>query len=139
MKNVDVLIIVDTLGAVSSGNLSGNVYLIDTNKYLGSWNEGQCELHSKCYDGQILKWRVVSVTPENDVNLVQFTGGMIDNKVCLPLKQGIEGDVFWEGRVEAQAMGGTGTFQYSCVLSIDGKSMTFDPFLEVIPLTQSLQ
>lgn len=130
MKTLDVLIIVDALGAVSSGDLSGNVYLVDTNKYLGSWNEGQCELHSKCYDGQIIKWRVESISPDEDVNIVKFTGAMIDQKVCTPAKEGIEGDVYWEGRV--QARGVTGSYQYSCVLSIDGKQMTFDPFLEVI-------
>lgn len=130
MKTLDVLIIVDALGAVSSGDLSGNVYLVDTNKYLGSWNEGQCELHSKCYDGQIIKWRVESISPDEDVNIARFTGEMITQNVCTPSQQGIEGDIFWEGRV--QARGVLKSYQYSCILSIDGKQMTFDPFLEVI-------
>ncbi|RQO32563.1 hypothetical protein DBR32_02915 [Taibaiella sp. KBW10] len=130
MKTIDVLIIVDALGAVASGDLSGNVYLVDTNKYLGSWNEGQCELHTKCYDGQIIKWRVESISPDEDVNIVKFVGVMIDQKVCIPSQQGIQGDIYWEGRV--QARGVTGPYQYACVLSIDGKQMTFDPFLEVI-------
>lgn len=130
MKTLDVLIIVDALGAVASGDLSGNVYLVDTNKYLGSWNEGQCELHSKCFDGQIIKWRVESISPDEDVNIVKFTGEMIDQNICKPSQQGIEGDIFWEGRV--QARGVLKSYQYACVLSIDGKQLTFDPFLELI-------
>lgn len=129
MKSIDILVVVDTLGATASGNLQSNVYLIDTNKYLGSWNEGQCELHTICYDNQIIKWRVTPVSPENDVDIVGFTGQMIDQKICVPQKQGITQDIYWEGIVETR--GDVGRYQYSMVLTIDGKRMTFDPFLEV--------
>lgn len=127
MKQVDVLIVVDALGAVSSDRLQDNVYLIDTNKYMGSWDEGQCELSTACQDGQIIKWRVASVNPGNDVSIVQFTGDIINKGICDPKQQGISEDVFWEGIVEAREQ--PGSYQYSVVLDIDGKSMTFDPFL----------
>jgi len=133
MNNLDVLIIVDALGASTSGNLQSNVYLVDSAKYLGSWNEGQCELHSKCYDGQIVKWKVVAIDSDSDVEIAQFTGQIIDQKICIPQQEGISGDTFWEGRVETQ--GANGSYQYSCVLTIDGKAMTFDPFLEVVTPT----
>lgn len=129
MKNIDILVVVDTLGATASGSLQNNVYLVDTNKYLGSWNEGQCELNTLCYDNQIIKWRVTPVSPDDDVEIVQFTGQMVDSKVCLPQKQGLAQDIFWEGAVETR--GDVGNYQYSIVLTIDGKSMTFDPFLVV--------
>lgn len=129
MKSLDVLIVVDALGATSSGSLSNNVYLIDTNKYLGSWAEGQCELHSVCSNGEYIKWRVVPVSPDNDVEIVRFTGTMVSTKVCIPQKEGMGTDIFWEGEVQTQ--GATGSYQYSVVLSIDGHEMTFDPFLEV--------
>jgi len=129
MKNIDVLIVVDALGAVSSGSLQSNVYLIDTNKYLGSWNEGQCELHTVCADGQIVNWRVAAVSKDNDVDIAGFVGQIINEKVCVPVRQGLAGEYFWEGRVETQ--GNVGSYQYSVNLSIDGKTMTFDPFLDV--------
>lgn len=129
MKNVDVLIVVDTLGAMASSDLQSNVYLVDTNKYFGSGSEGQAELKTACQDGQIIRWRVSPVSPENDVNITGFTGQMVTEKVCTPTKQGITGEFFWEGRVESQ--GATGNYQYSATLSIDGKAMTFDPFLVV--------
>lgn len=129
MNNLDVLIIVDALGASTSGNLQSNVYLVDSDKYLGSWNEGQCEIHSKCCDGQIVKWKVVAIDSDSDVEITEFTGQIIDQKICNPVQQGISGDTFWEGRVETQ--GAIGSYQYSCVITIDGKPMTFDPFIEV--------
>lgn len=129
MKEIDVLIVVDTLGALASNNLTANVYLIDTNKYIGSGNEGQAELKTACADGQIIKWRVQAVSPSNDVNIVSFAGQMINQNICKPVKQGLTGDIFWEGRVESQ--GASATYQYNATLSIDGRAMTFDPYLVV--------
>lgn len=129
MKNVDVLIVVDTLGALSSGDLGANVYLIDTNKYVGSGNEGQKELRTACKDGQIIKWRVSPVSPDNNAEINEFKGQIITENICNPVKQGIEGDVYWEGRVETH--GKSATYQYTVQLTIDGRAMNFDPFLVV--------
>lgn len=129
MKKIEILIIVDGAGALASGNLTNNVYLVDTNKYFGSWNEGQCELETACQDQQNIAWSVTPISQDNDVSITNFTGQMITSKICLPEQVGTESDPSWEGRIETQ--GATGTYQYSVVLDIDGKSMTFDPFLVV--------
>lgn len=129
MATIDVLIVVDTAGALASRDLQSNVYLIDTNKHDGSGNEGQAELYTACKDGDFIIWRVVSVAPSGDVSISQFTGQMINDKTCVPRKTGIGSDVYWEGQVEAQ--GFTGNKQYSVVLTIEGIQMTFDPFLKI--------
>jgi hypothetical protein len=129
MKQIDVLIIVDTLGAVTSGNLGQNTYMVDTNKHFGSGNEGQDELKTACENGQIINWRITSVSPSNDIEITGFTGQMVKSRICLPEKQGIGEDVYWAAEVQTQ--GQTGTWQYSVNVTINGKSMTFDPFLIV--------
>lgn len=128
MKDIEVLIVVDALAALAEG-LPQNVYLVDTNKYMGSGNLGQEELKTACKDGQNIKWRVEPISPDNEANITGFTGQMVQDKVCNPQQQGMDGDTYWEGRVETQ--GSTGNYQYSVVLSIDGKQLTFDPFLVV--------
>lgn len=128
-KTVDVLIVVDTAGALASRDLGANVYLIDTNKHDGSGNEGQAELYTACDDGDTIVWRVVSVAPSGDVSISNFTGQMITNNVCVPRKQGFTGEYYWAGRVESQ--GRTEQEQYSVVLNVEGVSMTFDPFLKI--------
>lgn len=130
MKVINVLIIVDVEGALASGNLGDNVYLVDTNKYFGSGSEGQQELVTSCTDGQVIVWSVVSIDPGDDAEIVGFTGQMVDQKICNPAQSTLPtGDVIWSGRVESQ--GATGQYQYSCQLSFDGKQMTFDPFLNI--------
>ena len=129
MNVVDVLIVVDVVGALASGNLTQNVYLVDTNKYVGSGSEGQAELKTSIKDGQVLRWSVVPVSPSTDVEIVGFVGQMVNDKVCVPKKvETVEG-AFWEGRVESR--GEAKTEQYSAKLSMDGKEMEFDPFLEI--------
>ena len=128
MKVIDVLIVVDVVGALAQG-LQTNVYLVDTNKYVGSGSEGQVELKTACKDGQTICWRVTAISPSNDVEIVGFTGQMINEKVCVPTKEGTGNDVYWQGIVEARGV--TGSQQYSVVVTCDSKQMTFDPYLEV--------
>ena len=126
LAQVDVLIVVDVEGALA-GTLQDNVYLIDTNKYVGSGNEGQAELRTKCSEGQTIVWHVTPVSPASNVTITQFTGQMIDDKICVPKQYDSPDGPYWSGLVESQ--GTTGQQQYSVVLTMDGKAMTFDPFL----------
>jgi hypothetical protein len=129
MKEIDILIVVDAMGALSSNDLGSNVYLIDTNKYFGSGGEGQEELQTACKNGQVINWRVSSISPSNDVEITGFTGQIIDQKICQPVQQGINQDIYWVGEVQTQ--GSTGNYQYSVTLTLDGRQMQFDPFLKV--------
>lgn len=131
MANVNVLVVIDVLGAVTSGNLQNNVYLIDSRKYMGSWQEGQCELQTVCIDSEIINWRVASVDPGTDVKITGFTGQMVNDKVCVPTQQGLPGDKYWAGRVQAQ--GFIGFKQYSIVVKMESKTMTFDPYINIKP------
>jgi hypothetical protein len=129
MSSVSVLIVVDAFNALATGNLQENVYLVDTNKYFGSGNEGQAELQTACADGQIINWRITPVAPDTNAVLTGFTGQIITESICNPVQQGLVGDEYWSSRVETQ--GKTGTYQYSAKVTIDGREMTFDPFLVV--------
>lgn len=126
---VSVLIVVDVEGALASGNLTENVYLIDTNKYVGSGNEGQAELKTACKDGQVLAWNVAPVAPTTQVEITKFTGEMVNDNICVPKSVTTPEGTYWTGRVEAQ--GKASTQQYSVNLTMDGKEMGFDPFLVI--------
>lgn len=129
MNEIDVLIVVDAENALASTDLSSNVYLIDTNKYMGSGNEGQEELKTVCQNGQVINWHVTGVSLSSDVSILAFIGQMVNDKICIPVAVNSINGTYWQGRVEAQ--GTTGSQQYSVVLELDGRSMTFDPFIEI--------
>jgi hypothetical protein len=129
MNTVCVLIVVDVEGALASGNLTENVYLIDTNKYVGSGSEGQAELKTACKDGQVIAWNVAPVAPTTQVEIVKFTGEMVNDKICQPEPVKTPEGTYWTGRVEARGV--ASTQQYSVNLTMDGKEMGFDPFLVI--------
>lgn len=126
MAIIDVLIVVDCLGAAAGNNLVDNVYLADSLKFLGSWNEGQCDLHTLTETGQMIKWRVVPVSPDSTVAITGFGGQMVDQRICKPVQTGIDEGV-WEGRIQADP----GRYTYNVNLSVDGKRMSFSPYIEV--------
>ena len=84
MGTVNVLVVVDALGASSGGSLQNNVYMIDSRKYMGSCSEGQCELTTVCNDSDIIQWTIAPVDSGTDVRITGFTGDMVTSKVCTP-------------------------------------------------------
>ena len=125
-----LLIVVDALGATTSGNLSTKVYLIDTNKHNGSGNEGQDELYTACKStnqgGDTIVWAIAPVDPSSDVSIAGFTGTMITSKALLP---SAFPNGSWSGMLAPNLP--AGNIQYSVTVNIDGKPYNFDPFLQV--------
>lgn len=130
MRNIDVAVIIDVEGALSSGSLQGNVYLVDTNKYLGSWQQGQSDLHTICQDGQIVTWWASPINPGNDSSIIEFSGQMLSSKVCDPKRTALAGESAWAGQV--QSRGSVGSYPYTISVSLGGKAMTFSALLKVV-------
>lgn len=129
MKKVGILVVVDADAALASGSLVSNAYMIDTNHWIGSWNEGTSDLHTICQDQQLLSWQVISVSPDNSVEIVGFNGVMFDNKICMPTKQGIGSDIYWEGRVQSRGAGGR--YDYGIQVVVDNKAFVVSAYLDV--------
>ena len=130
LNRIDVLIVVDTEGALSSGALEGNVYLVDTNKYLGSWQEGQSQLHTVCQDGQLLAWSAASVDPGDDVSIAGFSGQMVSSKICVPQANPIAGNGVWNGQIKTQGI--FASYSYTVTIALGSKQLTFDAFVKVV-------
>ena len=126
MKKIEILIVVDSAGALSSNNLISNVYMVDSNQWLGSWNEGSCQLHTVAEDGQFIVWNCVAISPDDEVCITGFSGDMVTQAVCKPQTTG---ESEWEGNI--QTRGDAGRFPYTISLSINGKNMNFSPYMEV--------
>lgn len=128
MAVVSVLIVVDVEGAMANG-LGNNVYLVDTNKYVGSGSEGQAELQTACSNNDTINWTIAPVAPGTNVQITGFTGQMVNDGICRPQQVNAPGDVYWSGIVQSQ--GQNGQQQYSVTVSFEGQSQTFDPFLNI--------
>lgn len=129
LNTICVLMVVDVEGAIASGNLNNNLWLVDTTGYMGALGEGTNELVTVCTDGQVITWSVQPVDPNTAVSIVGFSGQMTQDKICVPQQYNNPSGPYWSARVEAQ--GFTGRQQYSATLSFEGKQMSFDPFLQI--------
>jgi hypothetical protein len=129
MNRIDILIAVDTAGALAAGTLQGYVYLVDTNGYLGSWQEGQSSLDTVCRDGQRLRWSVAAIDPASAVSIALFSGPLVDSRVCVPAQDPLAGGA-WTGMVEAR--GTYASLGYTVALSLAGARLDFSAFLKVV-------
>ncbi len=126
MKKIEILIVVDSAGALSSNNLASNVYMVDSNQWLGSWQEGTCQLHTVVEDGQLITWSSCTISPDDEVDITDFSGDMINQAICKPKTIG---DNEWEGQI--QTRGNSSRYSYVISLSVNGKKMSFSPYMEV--------
>ncbi len=130
MDQIDVVVVVDAQGALSSGSLQDNVYLVDTNHYLGSWQEGQSTLNTVCQDGQTVTWYSASVNPGDDVSITGFDGAAVESKICVPKQDPLADPAAWSGLIESGQQ--FNSFGYSLALTLGSKTMTLDAFLKVV-------
>lgn len=130
MLTICALIAVDTEGALSVGTAVGNAYLVDTNGYLGSWQEATDALHTICQDGQTLTWSVRPISPGGIVSISGFSGQMVASGVCSPIERNPAGDSFWTGKVESQ--GAYASFPYTVTLSLEGSELTLNAFVKTV-------
>lgn len=103
--------------------------MVDTNKYVGSWQEGTEGLHTVCEDGQEIVWSSAPVSAEAHLEITGFSGQMVQEGVCAP-RQLAQSEGAWIGQV--QSRGAYASFPYNVTLSLDGKQMQASCFLKVI-------
>ncbi len=130
MNHIYVVIAVDTVGALAANTLQGFVYLVDTNNYLGSWQEGTSQLHTVCQDSQIIVWTARAIDASNQADIQSFSGSMVSRSICTPQLSITQGDGAWAGRVETQ--GAFGSFPYTISLALGSKMLSFNAFLKVV-------
>ena len=126
-SRLSVLIVVDTVGALASGSLIDNCYMVDNNRYLGSWKEGSEELHTVCEDGQGIAWDVASISPDTPVAIAGFAGRMTQEGICVPRQLP---DNSWAGQV--QSRGVFASFPYTVTLSINQTQLRASCFIKVV-------
>lgn len=129
MSTVDVLIMVDVEGALASGNLSDNTYLVDTNGYLGAYNENHIDLSTKLHKGDTIVWSTASIDPGRTVMIESFSGSAVTDQYIAPV-QDPQSSGAWQSTFQPPCGSAGRSFKYSATLSfIDGKSLSFDPCL----------
>ena len=96
---ISVNAVVDVVGALATGGLSGNLYLLDTNRRNGSTGIGTEELKTMVKKGDQLVWTVLPLECEAYVSIHNI---LIDKALCEPEHKTYPGtDIsYWIGDVK---------------------------------------
>ncbi|MEM0673718.1 MULTISPECIES: alpha-pore-forming tripartite toxin MakABE regulator [Dickeya] len=129
MKIINVLIVVNTTGTLTSGNITGYAYLVDSNGFLGSWGEGSAALHTVAQNGDQIQWHVVPVSPWGDVTITGFSGPLVEQGICQPQKEAADGSP-WLGWVESR--GQFSFFSYEVTVLVGEKTFSLNAAIDVV-------
>ncbi len=131
-SHVDILIAVDVAGALSANTLSGYLYMVDTAKFHGSYQQGTQKLVTRLNNGDHIVWRVTGIDPATSLTIKNFSGQAITghnlvnlsaNDVYVP-KGGV-----WEA--DFQAGGNRHPIPYTMTLQFQGnKTLSSDAVLQ---------
>ncbi len=141
MAEVNVLIIVDVLGANTpgQGGLANNVWMLDTGKYTGT-KEGGNELITNLNSTDQITWSVQAIDPGTNVAFASptqalpspFTGTAVTAPaVVKPMQNPVIPSQYLAVFTPPAGTAKNTQYQYSVVLSIDRQNQTFDPFLNL--------
>lgn len=72
----------------------------------------------------------MTIDPGDSVTVTGFSGDMVDQGVCQPQADIMEGDGVFDGRVETQ--GGYGGFADTVTLDVGGKAMSVEAQIKVV-------
>lgn len=97
-KIINVVILLDVIGALASDSLENNIYLVDNNKNDGSLGEGTGTLKTKVEEGDSIMWTILPIECET---YVAISGIEFENNCCQPVEENFEGsDInYWIGKV----------------------------------------
>lgn len=130
MARIDVLVVVNVAKAQRDKSLNGNLWMVDTNRHNMSQNEGTNELVTACTNNDKIIWTVTPIDADLDVSITGFSGTAVTNQVLTP-RQDSDG---WSSHVNGVTHSNyRSSGQYTMTLSVNGTSLTFDPFIDSSP------
>jgi hypothetical protein len=132
MAAVEVLIAVDVAGALSSGSLNNNIYMMDTSGYLGSTGEGTNELQTRVTNAEIITWSVRPIDPATNVTVQSWGGNAVANGNIAPAFDQTTNS--WSAQFMPTPPYAAGqSYQYNATLQFNGsETLGFDPFLVTV-------
>lgn len=103
-RTISIAAVVDCVGSLATGSLSGNLYLYDTNKAGGSTGHGTEDLQTRVKQGDQLLWTAFGLECETYLRIADIS---IDEEVCEPRRHVYPGtDVsYWVATVKRDAIG----------------------------------
>lgn len=130
MGQLAIVVTIDQKGALESGSLDGNIYLVDNNTHAGSTGQGTQDLVTHIEGSQIMNWLVLGLDLAGPpVTLEKVGGEAVRKNVMVPqqfespeLGEGL--GLWWGATVDSKCDGKE--FEYTLKFKVGDQIMKHD-------------
>lgn len=138
IPQINIMTVVDVIGALTTGTLTGNIYMTDNRRGSRTSGQGTATLASDVTYTQVLNWHVMPIDVQTDIQINKITfyrnGALITaaNTPCARLqKYGAPSGEYWAGVVNYLGLIEGGVYQYLIELDMGRKIMTMENFASI--------
>ncbi len=127
---INIIITIDSIAALSSGQLEDNLFMMDTS--LNSVNQGSNNLSTHCYQGQIINWIIYAIDVQTPVFIKEISlieqENSLENSILkassssddIPIPSKYLKQYYWSGYIPFNLKG---EYKYKLIIQIeDGKN-----------------
>jgi hypothetical protein len=138
LPQINILTVVDVIGALRSGTLTDNIYMTDNRQGIHSSGQGTGTLATQVTYTQVLNWHVIPIDFQTEIviNKIVFyrNGNLVvaADTPCVRLqKYGAPSGDYWAGVVNYPNLIAGGVYQYLIEFDIGRKIMTMENFATI--------
>jgi hypothetical protein len=138
IPQINILTVVDVIGALSAGTLTNNLYMMDNRRGSRTSGLGTGTLSSDVTYTQVLNWHVIPVDFQTDIQIrkIAFYRNGVPvaraNTPCARLqKYGAPSGQYWAGVINYQSQIEGGVYQYLIEFDMGNRVMTMENFATI--------
>lgn len=138
IPQINIVTVVDVIGTLSAGTLSGNMYMMDNTRSELTSGQGTGSLSSAVRHAQVLNWHVWPVDVQTDVRINNITFYDYDSTItpqdtpCAKLKRyGAPSGDYWAAVVNLPGVIESGLYYYQIEFDIGRKIMLMDDYASI--------
>ena len=138
IPQINILTMVDVIGALSAGTLTDNMYMSDNRRGSRTFGEGTATLITDTTYTQVLNWHVMAIDFQTDVQINKIVfyrdGAPITkaNTPCVRLqKYGAPSGHYWAGVINYSHLIEGGIYQYLIEFDIGRRKMLREKFAAI--------
>ncbi len=138
IPQINILTVVDVIGALRSGSLNDNIYMTDNRQGRPSKGQGTGTLATEVTYAQVLNWHVMSIDFQTEIEIsrvVFYRNGSLITSANTPcvrlLKYGAPSGDYWAGVTNYAHLIEGGDYQYRIEFDMGRKIMAMENFASI--------
>ena len=130
IPQINIWTVVDVIGSLKKGTLSGNLYMMDNSRSPLSSGQGGEALSSAVKFTQVINWHVMGIDVQTDIFISKIV--FLNEEITVPCaklkKYGAPSGDYWAGIVNPDTVIQGGIYYYQIEFDMNGRTMLMDSY-----------